>query len=307
MRWAPALLRDWPTVAMLGGIAAGCFFFGRGFWVWRRKRLVEDTPRARVRSMALGRVALEGRAVPWARELRAPISGIEVCWYRFRVEEERRTSKGSEWRTVARGDSSEWPFYLEDGTGRVLVLPEGAEMVVADDLCQTNPELDGGLGARLAEVGVDARGFLGFRDRIRVTEARLVQGDAVYVLGTAQTRPSLQAERSAALRERVTALKRDGEAMKELDTDGDGEISAGEWETAREALVRETQTAPVEDRVVVACSPNGEDAFLISDRAEAALARTLGWQAWASVLGGAGFALIALWHLLDHFGLIGGR
>jgi hypothetical protein len=306
MRWALAFPGDWPTLAMLAGIAGGCFLFGRGFGVWRRKRTVEDTPRARVRSMALGRVALEGRAGLWARELRAPISGVECCWYRFHVEEERRTRKGSKWCTLARGDSSDWPFYLEDDTGRVLVQPKGAQMVVSDDLRETNPDLEtGGLGARLSEVGVDTRGFLGIRNRIRVTESRLAQGDIVYVLGVAQTRPALRGERRAALQERVTALKRDPEAMKKLDTDEDGEVSADEWEVARESLVRETESAPVEDRVVVARSPNDQEAFLISDRAEAALARTLGWHAWAYILGGAGLALIALWHLLDRVGLIG--
>jgi hypothetical protein len=290
---------------MAAGVAAGCFFFAKGFAVWRRKRTVEDTPRARVRSMALGRVALEGKAVPWVSGLRAPLSGVECCWYRFLVEEERRSGKSRQWYTVAHGDSSEWPFYLADETGRVLVQPKGARMVVTNDLHQTNPDLGGDIGARLAQLGVDPTSFLGFQRPVRVSEARLVQGDVVYVLGVAQTRPSLHDERRAALQQRLTALKSDRDAMKRLDTDGDGVVSAEEWEVARQTLVGETDAAPAEDRVVVARSPSGQEPFLISDRAEAALARSLGWQAWGSVVGGAVLALGSLWALLDRLGMLG--
>ncbi len=299
----PAVL-DGDSLALAAGIAGGCFLFLHGFGVWRRERTVEDTPTARVRSMALGRVALQGKAVPWASDLLAPLSGVPCCWYRFKVEEERRSGRSQSWHTIASGDSAAWGFYLEDETGRVLVQPEGAEFVVKADLSVTRPDLDGPLGARLAVLGVDTTTLLGLRRTLRVTEWRLVQGDPVYVLGVAQERPGLSAERRASLADRITALKHDPQAMARLDTDGDGQVSVEEWEVARRALVSDVTSAPVEDRIAVARAPNRESPFVISDRAEPALASSLRWRAWGSVLGGAVLALGCLGLLLARLGFL---
>jgi hypothetical protein len=297
----PAAL-DGNSLALLAGIAGGCALFVKGFAVWRRERTVEDTPASRVRSMALGRVALQGKAVPWVSDLVAPLSGAPCCWYRYQVEEERRSGRSRSWHTIAHGDSAAFGFYLEDETGRVLVQPEGAELVLEPDLSLTRPDLDGPLGARLAVLGVDTTTLLGLRRTLRVTEWRLVQGDPVYVLGVAQERPSLAGERRASLAERIGALKHDPAAMARLDTDGDGQVSPEEWDVARRAIVSEVTTAPVEDRVVVARAPNGESPFVLADRAEPALARTLRWRAWGSVVGGAALAVVCLGLLLARHG-----
>jgi len=300
----PAAL-DGDSLALAAGIAGGCLLFAHGFALWRRERTIEDTPTARVRSMALGRVALQGKAVPWVSDLLAPLSGVACCWYRYKVEEERRSGRSQSWHTVASGDSAAWAFYLEDETGRVLVQPEGADFEVSADLSVTRPDLDGSLGARLAVLGVDTTTLLGLRRTLRVTEWRLVQGDPVYVLGVAQERPSLAVERRATLAERITALKHDPAAMARLDTDRDGQVSGDEWEVARRALVSEVTTAPADDRIVVGRAPNGESPFVISDRAEPALARSLRWRAWGSVVGGASLALGCLGLLLARYGLLG--
>ena len=138
---------DVDSLALTAGIGAGCLLFAGGFALWRRERTIEDTPASRVRSMALGRVALQGKAVPWVSDLLAPLSGVPCCWYRYRVEEERRSGRSRAWHTISSGYSAAWAFYLEDETGRVLVQPEGAELELSADLSVTRPDLDGPLGA----------------------------------------------------------------------------------------------------------------------------------------------------------------
>ena len=295
---------DVDSLALTAGIGAGCLLFAGGFALWRRERTIEDTPASRVRSMALGRVALQGKAVPWVSDLLAPLSGVPCCWYRYKVEEERRSGRSRAWHTISSGDSAAWAFYLEDETGRVLVQPEGAELEISADLSVTRPDLDGPLGARLAVLGVDTTTLFGLQRPLRVTEWRLVQGDPVYVLGVAQERPSLSAERRATLAERISAVKHDPTAMARLDTDGDGRVSVEEWEVARRAIVSEVTTAPADDRIVVARAPNGESPFVLADRPEPALARSLRWRALGAVLGGSALALGCLGLLLARHGLL---
>ena len=45
------------------GVTLGPYFFWRGFLLLRRKRLIMDTPRSNIRSAALGRVEITGKAV----------------------------------------------------------------------------------------------------------------------------------------------------------------------------------------------------------------------------------------------------
>src|SRR5271165_1252235 len=53
-----------PTFAFAILGILGCVLFAHGFVLWRRKRAIEDTPPAKIRSVALGAAELEGIAHP---------------------------------------------------------------------------------------------------------------------------------------------------------------------------------------------------------------------------------------------------
>src|SRR5437867_13388410 len=96
-------------IAFLAG--GGLIVFG--FIVLRRKRLLENVPTSRIRSVAMGFAELAGRAKN-RPPLAAPFSDIPCVYYRYLVEEERRRSRGGrEWTTIDRGESTQ-PFYLQD-------------------------------------------------------------------------------------------------------------------------------------------------------------------------------------------------
>jgi len=76
-----------PAFYLLLGFGAGLVFFFKGFGVWRKMRLIQDTPTSKIRSMALGRVELYGQAVEKA-ELTAPLTGAACVYYRYQVEQE---------------------------------------------------------------------------------------------------------------------------------------------------------------------------------------------------------------------------
>lgn len=303
-RWGALLEGDsrWPIVLCVGA-GAGVFFFTRGFAAWRHMRLVEDTPTSKIRSMALGRVEVQGRAEGKAA-LDAPLTGRPCVWYRWRIEEEVGDSKHRRWRTLEQGDSNAWPFYVEDETGRIPVDPQGANIDAPHDLSRVNPDLVGPLGDFVRERGIRTQGFLGMRRKLRFTEWHIAPGDLLYVLGVAQERGGIVHERRTRITEKLAVLKSDAEALAAFDRDSDGHISGDEWDVARRLAVQEVELAGFEDRVVIARDPDGRAPFYVSDRDERAVVRSHRWSAAGGVFGGAALALGCAAGLLHKLGLL---
>ncbi len=101
------------------------------FKQYREYRILADAPKARVRSMPMGLVHLHGKAT--GEPLISPLTGTRCFTYTADIAEwvKVRTKNGSKWawRTTS-GDDDLKQFYLDDGTGRVLVNPGGAESAV---------------------------------------------------------------------------------------------------------------------------------------------------------------------------------
>jgi hypothetical protein len=286
------------------GLVAGVVFFLRGFGLWRRKRLIENTPRSKVRSLALGRVELHGKALPGAA-LEAPVSGLPCVFFAYRIEEERGSGKNRRWHVLLKGDSSEQPFFLEDETGRIRVDAAGADVEVPAHVRLLDSSHDSRVAALLHSNGVSPGGWLGLARRLRVSETRIGPGDPLFVLGVAQERPGLARERKETALERLRALKADPAARAAVDLDGDGRISPEEWEAVRREAVLEAELAPVSDGVVVARAPRGEAPFVISNHREEKLLRRLGLRAWGGVFGGAALALGCLAWISTRLGMGG--
>ena len=262
-----------------------------GFTVLHEKRLVEDVPASKVRSVAMGLAEVKGAARTKA-PLASPITGLPCVYYRYLIEEERSGSRGNDrWVTIDKGESTQ-PFYVEDETGRILVDPSGAETILRQDY--RSIQRDGGWLSK----------------RRRYTEWHLVPGERVYVLGTVSKTTDVIHARRAQITERLQQLKRDQARMKEFDTDGDGQISPEEWEHAvektkedllREEMSRQTSEPPEDDLVVGKGS--AETTFVIADRSEASIARMLSWKAGASLLFGPAIVIVIVVSLLARSGV----
>ncbi|HVP31445.1 MAG TPA: GIDE domain-containing protein [Myxococcota bacterium] len=283
---------------LLAGAAIGLGLFLHGFTLWRRRRRIEDTPTSKVRSLSLGCVELSGRAR--ARTLlRGPLSSVPCVFFRWRVEEERRSGKSRSWHTVASGSSEAVAFELEDDTGRVLVDPRGAQLEIEAQLRETDPEVTPALREIVGGSGLSFGGWLLGSPRVRVTEERIHEGDPLYVLGLAQPRPGASEEQRQAIAADLRTWKADPAAMARLDRDGDGHVDADEWELARSEVARRHAAEPAVDPVIVGRDPTGDATFLLSALGERALVRRLGWRSLASVVGGAGLALLSLAFLVS--------
>lgn len=225
----------WFVLALLLLAGAAAFHF-----IWRnlhRARLVEDLPTARIRSAQQGYVEFEGAGrLLDGPPIVAPLTGTHCLWYRYRIEhrESHRDNRdrSSAWSTVQSG-VSDGLFAIEDGTGRCVVDPDGAEVITEDrDVWYGDSEFP--------RRGPAARWWsrLGGGD-YRYTEERLMPGP-VYALGWFNSVRSAPGEVNA----EVALLLRDWKSdqpglLKRFDRDGDGWIDAGEWDTARAAALQE--------------------------------------------------------------------
>jgi E3 ubiquitin ligase len=241
------------TIWATAGLATGPWLYYRGFRTLRTRRLIADTPTARIRSMAMGLVEINGTVEPRST-LYAPFSGKPCAYWEVDVAIQTRRS----WRIVHRNQSGN-PFYLTDDTGVALIYPHGAQCRInfgTDESCPGlmlpsfyREYLDAHTSAfgRLARIG-----HLRFRERVLET------GQRVYVLGTAMPR-------SQAL---VVAA---GEELQATGTDGP-------IATRRTTL----------DRDVVAVVRRGENepTFIVSQESEKGLMLSLGARALFQLVGG---------------------
>lgn len=119
------------TAALLGGVVLAVGGAAASVWGWRRDtrhQLIDDTPTTDVRNITEpGIVELSGEVVPAPdagdEPFTAPFSGTKNCVVAgWEVEDWDERGDYSNWRTEGDGIRAV-PFYLDDGTDRVLVDP----------------------------------------------------------------------------------------------------------------------------------------------------------------------------------------
>jgi hypothetical protein len=195
---------------------------------YRQRSLVADTPTSKVRSLAMGRVELEGTVEPLGETFPAPFSGQECVLYRYSIEQYYEDDHGNdEWQPAESGVQIR-AFYLNDGTGRVMVGPANANLdvrtnvyevgageadppAVREFLRNRHARFDEHRTGGLAMVGhatfdVEADGMrVGDASQIiqdghrrRYVEEVLLVGEEVYVFGKAKERPGMSAPDNAA-------------------------------------------------------------------------------------------------------------
>lgn len=233
------------------------------FWAWyanlKRHRTVADTPTSRIASAPQGYIELVGRGrQPPGERLVSPVSGLPCLWYRYRVE--RRN--GDRWELVESGVSHD-TFGVDDGSGLMLVDPDGAEILTSRKQVST------------------AGGY-------RKTEWTLIEGETIYVIGEHVTLggPNAVLDKKADLATLLTEWKRDKAALlARFDADRDGEISLDEWERARQAASEEVDRAHLDirlkDGIHLVRKPAHGRPFLIANREVTALARHFRLWSWA--------------------------
>jgi len=106
----------------------GALIFLWGFKVYRELRILEDTPLIPVRSVCMGLSRLKGKATGEDR-LSSPLTNQPCYYYRVHVDQWEKVGDNAGW-TSYKAKTEARRFYLDDGTGKALVDPQGAELDV---------------------------------------------------------------------------------------------------------------------------------------------------------------------------------
>ncbi len=217
------------------------------FFIWlstfKRARAIADIATSRIASAAQGYVELYGRASVDAENLiTSPLSGMQCIWFRYWVYSKENSDR--EWREISRGVSDR-TFEINDGTGKSVVDPDGAEIIAPD--------------RRVT-----------YQNGYKHVEDLLYAG-SIYVLGEFSTIGGASSVLS--VKEDVSFLlaewKKDPVNLKKrFDLNGDGEIDMQEWELARRQAIREVEKQHREIRsqtgVHIMRAPRDSRLFLIS-------------------------------------------
>jgi hypothetical protein len=232
------------------------------FWAWyanlKRYRTVADTPTSRIASAPQGYIELVGRGQqPPGDGLVSPISGLPCLWYRYRIERKN----GDRWEYVESGTSHD-TFGVSDGSGQVLVDPDGAEILTSH--------------RQVSNV-----------EGYRKTEWTLIEGEPIYVIGEHVTigGPNAELDKKVDLATLLAEWKTDQSALlARFDADRDGEISLEEWERARQAASDEVDRAHLDirlkDGIHLMRKPAHGRPFLIANREVTALVRHFRLWSW---------------------------
>jgi hypothetical protein len=168
-------------------------------------------------------VVLTGRGKqPPGERLLSPINGLPCLWYRYRIE--RRN--GDKWEHVESGTSHD-TFGINDGSGQILVDPDGAEIMTSHH--------------QVTNEG-----------NYRKTEWTLIEGETIYVIGEHVTLggPNAMLNKNADLSTLLAEWKADKIALlARFDSNRDGEISLEEWERARHEASVEIDRAHLDIRL----------------------------------------------------------
>ncbi len=200
--------------------AAGAMVFYYGLNRRRRYKLIEETPRSKIRSIAMGLVEIHG-TVQSKSLIKTPFSQKDCIYYRYKIEEytesvsvdsKGRTKTSREWINVGQGEQRV-PFFASDETGQIYVDPKGAEFDVEpkaafaqrkgvfndfgsiintlrnwDNMKQATVDKQ-----RWGLMPIDPKQKLIINPQIgdrRYTEYFIMPGEKIFILGTAANRQS---------------------------------------------------------------------------------------------------------------------
>ena len=289
-------------LAIIGAVF-GIYLFFQGFVFLNRKRLIQNIPTSKINALALGLVEVIGRALPSTpKPFKSPYAKANCVFYHYQVQQFVRTQRSSSWRTISNG-SSGVPFYIDDGTGKVLVDSKGAEIHLETRYISSSPD---GKGSVISPW----MGSTTSSGAMRYIEKYIMPNENVYVLGTAKKSRDYVAEHQGEVEKRISNWTKDKEKVKEFDTTGDGWLDDVEFFQMRqkaEAEVRKEEGKEDAKRDLtgladVIIGKGEEKGLIISDKSEKEITSALKGKSFLLIFGGAALTLAMVIYLLVKFG-----
>lgn len=280
-------------------LAGGIIAYAIGWKRLRRRWMIRNLPTSRVRSAAIGMAELAGKVRLTAAEpVVSPVRRLSCAWWRVLVTRHAESADGKRRHTSNVVDlTMATPFHLEDDTGKMLVLPDGAE-VHGDPFCDVH------LGGMQSAGDDDVHRFLRSKGlwptsptiTYRVREWALLADADAYILGeVALPGPGAAAERRRRIAEKLRLWARDPAARADADRNDDGIIQPEEWDAAKakaqeEILAEDVSTGKGDAAPQVAMRKPRDGYFIISSGSETQALARVGWGGTLVAAGAAGIA-----------------
>jgi len=185
------------TLVVAGGVVWSSWYFSSAN---SARRALRAAPRVQIADFPEGVPARIVGRIADGDHLTAPLTGRACVVYQAIVQQYANDRDGGSWRTILR-ETRHVPFAIEDGTGRALVDPTGADLVVEIDSTTQSGTFDDATAAEadfLARHGLTSKGSV-FNKRLRYREGALELGEtiAVYGFGTRELDPDGAARATA--------------------------------------------------------------------------------------------------------------
>lgn len=274
---------------------------------WKRLRIVEDTPTAKLRSAHQGYIELEGKGqFVDDQPIYAPLSNHPCLWYRSQIEQQETfTENGrtqTRWNVVYKNISSH-RFKLTDGANSCYVDPDDAEVNGNEKLVwYGNTEWP--IRTQILESQSIVHAMT---NSYRYSEWLILPGQPLYILGQFKTW-SATAQQSVrdVMIHLINDWKQDQPALRErFDSNKDGNIDQQEWEVARQQARSEAQQihdqlALEPDENIITRADNSEYPFIISVYPQTLLIRKYRHTAFMALAGCVIFIGTIAWLVHSH-------
>ena len=151
------------------------------------KRLIENVPTSKMRSVAMGLVELKGKIEVSDKVLEDPFDKKKCVFWRVHIEERVKRGKHGRWITRHKA-KGQVPFFISDESGSVLIKLEGANMddVKRDSQYETallfSDKLPLNVRNYCNKNRIRFRGLFGGKKRMRCRVTYLEPNNNIYCL-----------------------------------------------------------------------------------------------------------------------------
>jgi hypothetical protein len=282
----------------------GFYVFFHGFKEFRGKRLVEDIPTSTIRGLAMGIVEVIGIAKS-KKILKSPLTSTDCVFYKYLIEEYVRRGKSKHWIPHLKGDSSLIPFYIEDGTGEILVLPLGARYIMPEDYLYESYSFQpfpDNLIHFSQRFSISLKNLFTMNRKLRFREWYIQENDQVYVLGYAQKSTDIYEKLKNEKKLIARKIKRDSYFQSNFDVDKNGRIDERELRAAEtnilSAILGESNAKMSDLHDVIIATDPRKKTFILSDQSQKNVTKKLKNKFITEIMIGALMILAGIFYLL---------
>ena len=172
-------------------LIVGLYLFYNSLKNLKKKRLFENLPTSKMRSVAMGLVELKGKIEAAESMIKDPFDDKDCVYWSVTIEEYVKRGKSHKWVTRHEANDSV-PFLFSDDTGSVLVDSRNADMknVKRDSQYESAPFFSEELPVKIkqycVQYGVKYTGWLGGKRKMRCRTTYLEPNDKLYIIGSAR-------------------------------------------------------------------------------------------------------------------------